>query len=54
MFFAYWSFLVDWFDDELLVIEGNISDLAPREANLWSHPVKYGHGLPLWSMVELQ
>ncbi len=45
--FAYRSFLVDRFDEELLVIEGNISDLTPGEANLWGHPVKYWHGLPL-------
>lgn len=45
--FAYRSFLVDWFDDELLVVEGNISDLTPGKANLWGHPVKYWYDLPL-------
>lgn len=54
MVYAYRSFLVNWFDEELLVIEGNISDLAPGEADLWGHPVKYWHGLPLWSLVYLQ
>lgn len=38
--FAHRSFLVNWLDEELLVIEGNISYLTPGETNLWSHPVK--------------
>lgn len=28
-------FLVNGFDDELFIVEGNVSDLAPGEANLW-------------------
>lgn len=35
---TYGSFLVDGFDDEFLVVEGDISDLTPGEADLWSHP----------------
>lgn len=54
MVYAYRSFLVDWFDEELLVIEGNISDLAPGEADLWGHPVKYWHGLTSWSLVYVR
>lgn len=26
---------INGLDDELLIVEGNVSDLAPGEANLW-------------------
>lgn len=29
------GFFIDGLDDELLIIEGNVSNLAPGEANLW-------------------
>lgn len=32
---TYRGLLVDGFDDELLVVEGDVPDLAPGEANLW-------------------
>ena len=35
---AYGSFLVDGFDDKLLVVEGDVPDLAPREADLRAQP----------------
>lgn len=31
---TYWSFLVDGLDDKLLVVEGNVPDLTPGEADL--------------------
>ena len=33
-------FLVNGFDDKLLVIERDVSNLTPREANLWCQPEK--------------
>lgn len=38
-FNAYWSFFVDGLDDKFLVVEGNVPDLAPGEADLWRQPV---------------
>lgn len=35
---THWRFFVYRFDDELLIIEGNVSDLTPGEANLWGQP----------------
>ena len=35
---AYGSFLVDGLDDKLLVVEGDVPDLTPREAYLGGHP----------------
>ena len=35
---AYGSFLVDGLDDKLLVVEGDVPDLAPREADLRTQP----------------
>lgn len=36
--FAYRRFLVNGFDDKFLVIERNVSDLTPGEADLRGHP----------------
>ena len=33
----YRRLLVDWLDDKLLVVEGDIFDLAPGKADLWGH-----------------
>lgn len=38
--FTYRRFLVDWFNDKLLVIEGNVSDFAPRKTNFGCHSVE--------------
>lgn len=35
---TYWSFLVDGLDDKLFVIEGNVPDFTPGEADLWWQP----------------
>lgn len=32
---TYWSFLVDGLDHKLFVIEGDVSDFTPGEADLW-------------------
>ena len=36
--FTYWAFLVDGLDDKPFVIEGDVPDLTPGEANLWCQP----------------
>ncbi len=38
---TYRCFLVDGLDDKLLVIEGDVSDLAPGEANFWSELIVF-------------
>lgn len=35
---TYGGFLVDGFDDKFLVVEGDVSNLAPGKADLWGHP----------------
>ena len=35
---TYWCFLVDWFDDKFLVIEGDVSDFTPGEAYFGGQP----------------
>ena len=35
---SYRGLLVDGLDDELLVVEGDVSDLAPGEADFWRQP----------------
>ncbi len=37
---TYWCFLVNWLDDELLVIEGNVPDFTPRKSNFGRHSVE--------------
>lgn len=37
---AYWRLLVNSFNNKLLIIEGNISDLTPGEAYFGSHPAR--------------
>ena len=37
---TYWCFLVDGFNDKLLVVKGNISDFAPRESDFRGHSEK--------------
>lgn len=32
---THWRLFVDGLDDELLVVEGDVSDLAPGESDLW-------------------
>lgn len=32
---TYWCFLVDGLDDKLFIVEGNVSDFTPGEADLW-------------------
>lgn len=34
---TYRSFLVDRFDDELLVVKGDVPDFTPGKADLWGH-----------------
>jgi hypothetical protein len=36
---AYIRLLVDWLDDKAFVIERNVANFGPREANLWSELV---------------
>ena len=36
---AYRGSLVDWFDDELLVVEGDVPDFTPGESYLWGELV---------------
>ena len=36
---TYGSFLVNGLDDKFLVIEGDVTNLAPWEPNLWSEAV---------------
>ena len=43
--FSYWGFLVNRLDDELLVIEGDVPDLAPGEAYLRGQSVEEGQML---------
>lgn len=31
---THWGLFINGLDDELLIVEGNVSDLAPGEANL--------------------
>ena len=31
---AHWGLLVDWLDDKLLVVEGDVADLTPGKSNL--------------------
>ena len=37
---TYGGFLVDGLDDKLLVVEGDVSDLAPRESDFGRHSVE--------------
>lgn len=39
---THWSFLVDGLDDKLFIVEGDVSDLAPWETDLWRQPEEAG------------
>ena len=41
---THWSLLVNGFDDKLLVVEGDVPDLTPGEADLRTQPGKVGMG----------
>lgn len=38
---TYGCFFVDRFDDKLLIVERDVSNFAPREADLWRQPDKH-------------
>lgn len=38
--FTHRGFFVNGLDDEFLIVEGNVSDLTPGEANLWRQSVE--------------
>lgn len=33
---TYWSFLVNWLDNKLFIIKGDISNFTPWKSNFWS------------------